>query len=565
MTRRQAAAAFAASGFAGNGMGQRPGQSTGQGAGFTAQDVLENALRGSAASVEYYVKNQVTDPASPWQGMILNGYGIPVPATMAGMADTLTSALLHKKSKYYRDAEVFARLKLSQESLRRNQSAAGFIDNLDTNFNSPADTAFAVRGAANGLLLAKRENARELYQVLEPFVKSASDGLAIGGIHTPNHRWVLSAALAQANEIIPNPAYVKRIDQWLAEGIDIDEDGQYTERSMGTYNPITDSAFIAMAEKLKRPELFEPVRANLNSLLYLINPNDEIVTDFSRRQDQFTKVTTSRYYGVLHYMALRDDNPVYAGIAAKYQKTDLGLTQAMLYPKMLEPLQGKEAPSDYRKDFKHNKFSRFRRGDRAATVFYGGGTRVASIQKGEAVITAVRFISSFFGKGQFRAQEFQLDGDVIRMAQKLEGPYYQPFTPARKIDSEMWDTTQKQRPRTEISRFEQRVEFREGDGGFDLRVLSIGTKNVPMTIEIAFREGGKLEGVEPVAHQADAYLLRGEEARYRVGKDVIRVSSGMAKHSWTKEMRYIEPKLPGPTLFLTGFAPVDHTIRFRFA
>lgn len=550
-------AAIAAGGFAGNGWGQS--------AGFTAQDVLDNALKNSAAGVEYYLKNQVTDPASPWQGMILNGYGIPVPATMAGMADTLTSALLHKKSKYYRSAEVFARLKLSQECLKRNQSAAGFIDNLDTNFNSPADTAFAVRGAANGLLLAKRENAREIYQVLEPFVKSASDGLAIGGIHTPNHRWVLSAALAQANEIIPNAAYVKRIDQWLAEGIDIDEDGQYTERSMGTYNPITDSAFIAMAEKLKRPELFEPVRANLNSLLYLINPNDEIVTDFSRRQDQFTKVTTSRYYGVLHYMALEDKNPVYAGIAAKYQKTDLGLTQAMLYPKMLEPLQGKEAPSDYRKDFKHNKFSRFRRGDRAATVFYVGGTRVASIQKGEAVITAVRFISAFFGKGQFRPQEFALDGDVIRMSQKLEGPYYQPFTPTRKIDSEMWDSTQKQRPRTEISQFEQKVEFREADGGFDLRVLSSGTKNVPMTIEIAFREGGTLEGVEPVSHQADAYLLRGEEARYRVGKDVIRVSGGMAKHSWTKEMRYIEAKLPGPTLFLTGFAPVDHTIRFRFA
>jgi hypothetical protein len=543
------AAAMAAGGFAGNALGQDPG--------FTAQEVLDNALQGSAAGVEYYLKNQVTDPSSPWQGMILNGYGIPVPATMAGMADTLTSALLHKKSKYYRNAEVFARLKLSQECLKRNQSAAGFIDNLDTNFNSPADTAFAVRGAANGLLLAKRETAREIYQVLEPFVKSASDGLAIGGIHTPNHRWVLSAALAQANEIIPNTAYVKRIDQWLAEGIDIDEDGQYTERSMGTYNPITDSAFIAMAEKL--------VRANLNSLLYLINPNDEIVTDFSRRQDQFTKVTTSRYYAVLHYMALQDKNPVYAGIAAKYQKTDLGLTQAMLYPKMLEPLQGKEAPSDYRKDFKHNKFSRFRRGDRAATVFYSGGTRVASIQKGEAVITAVRFISSFFGKGQFRPQEFSLDGDVIRMSQKLEGPYYQPFTPTRKIDSEMWDSTQKQRPRTEISRFEQKVEFREADGGFDLRVLSSGTKNVPMTIEIAFREGGTLEGVEPVAHQADAYLLRGEEARYRVGRDTIRVIGGMAKHSWTKEMRYIEAKLPGPTLFLTGFAPVDHTIRFRFA
>lgn len=497
--------------------------------------------------------------------MLLNGYGIPVPATMASMADTFTSALLHKQSKYYRNAEVFERLKLSQECLRKHQSPAGFIDNLDTNFNSPADTAFAVRGAANGLLLAKRSGDRELYAVLEPFVKTASDGLAVGGIHTPNHRWVLSAALAQANEIIPNAAYVRRIDQWLAEGIDIDEDGQYTERSMGTYNPITDSAFIAMAEKLKRPELFAPVRANLNSVLYLINPNDELVTDFSRRQDQFTRVTTARYYPVLHYMAIEDKNPVYAGIAAKYQKTDLGLTQAMLYPKMLEPLSGSAPPSDYRKEFRHNRFLRIRRGDRAATVFYNGGSRIASIQKGEAVITAVRFISAFFGKGQFRPEEHRLEGDSIRMSQKLEGPYYQPFTPARKIDSEMWDSTQKQRPRTEISYFEQAAEFREAEGGFDLRIRTSGTKNVPIAVEIAFREGGTLEGATPVGHQADAYLLKSGEARYRMGKDTIRVGPGVALHSWTKDIRYIEAKLPGPTLFLTGFAPFDHTVRFRFA
>lgn len=532
---------------------------------LTSDEILAEALANSARGVENLLKGQVTDPASPWQGMLLNGYGIPVPATMAGMCDAYTSALLHKKSKHYRSAEVFARLKLAGEKLMQHLSPGGFIDNLDTNFNSPADTAFSVRAAANGLRLAQKENAREIFQVIEPFVKKASDGLAVGGIHTPNHRWVLGAALAQANEILPNAAYVKRIDQWLAEGIDIDSDGQYTERSMGTYNPITDSAFIAMAEKLKRPALFEPVRANLNSLLYLINPNDELVTDFSRRQDQYSRVTPANYYAVLHYMALEDRNAVWAGLAAKYQKTHLGLTMAMLYPKMLEPLRGEAPPDNYRKDFTHNRFLRVRRGEHAATVFYNGGSRVMSIQKGQAVIQAVRFISAFFGKGQFRAQEFErVDGGVL-MRQKLDGPYYQPFTPARKIDSDSWDTTQKQRPRTEVSVFEQSAFFTEAEGGYDLRVRSSGTRLVPMIVEIAFREGGTLEGVERVPTAADSYLLKGNEAVYRMGKDVIKVSPGIAQHQWTSNIRYIEPKLPGPTLFLTGFAPFDHTIRFRFA
>ncbi|MDX2269420.1 MAG: hypothetical protein NW208_15050, partial [Bryobacter sp.] len=460
---------------------------------------------------------------------------------------------------------VFARLKLSQECLNRHLSPGGFIDNLDTNFNSPADTAFSVRAAARGLLLAKQMGDKEVYQLIEPFVKRASDGLAVGGIHTPNHRWVLSAALAQANEIIPNEAYVRRIDQWMAEGIDMDEDGQYTERSMGTYNPITDSAFIAMAEKLKRPELFDPVRKNLEALLYLINPTDELVTDFSRRQDQYTRVTTERYFNELHYMAHMDKNEVYAGLAAPYQTTSLSLTQAMLYPWTLEPLKGKPAPDNYRRDFKHNKFTRFRRGNHAATVFYNGSSRVASIQKGEAAIQVVRFISAFFGKAQFKASAHSVEGDVIRMSQRLDGPYYQPFTPTRKIDSEMWDSTQKLRPRTEVSVYEQGAEFREAAGGYDLRIYAKGTDRVPVTVEIAFREGGTLEGVVPVEGQADAFLLAQGTARYRMNKDVITVSPGLMLHKWTRNMRYIEPKLPGPTLFLTGFAPFDHTIRFRFA
>jgi hypothetical protein len=531
----------------------------------SSSDPLETALGHSTKSVEYLLAKQVTDPSSRWHGMILNGFGIPVPATMAGMFDTYGAALMHPKSKYYRSTEVFNRLKLTASQLMKNLSPAGFYSNLDTNFNSPPDTAFGVRAAAQGLLLAKRTNSREIFAVMEPFLKKAADGLAIGGIHTPNHRWVLCAALAQVNEVLPNAAYTKRIDQWLAEGIDIDEDGQFTERSVGGYNPIIDSALIAIAEKHNRPELFDDVRANLNSLLYLIQPNGEVVTDFSRRQDQFTIATPNNYYFSLHYMALKDKNRAWGNLAAKYRPQAMGLSTAMLYPEFLKPIDAGPIPTDYRKDFKHNKVTRFRRGKHAATVFYNGSNRVMNIHNGEAVITTIRFISAFFGKGQFKSIEHKLEGNRIHMSQKLEGPYYQPFTPTKKIDSEMWDSTQKTRPRTEVSTFEQGATIEEADGGYNLRVYSKGTELVPITIEIAFREGGKLEGVKPVPNAPDSYLIDGKEARYRVGKDVIKVSPGASAHHWTREMRYIEAKLPGPTLYLTGFAPFDHTIQFRFA
>ncbi|MBM3758613.1 MAG: hypothetical protein FJW36_00035 [Acidobacteria bacterium] len=528
-------------------------------------DPLQIAIGHSNRGVESLLKAQVMDPASRWYGMLINGFGIPVPASMAGMFDTYGVALMHPQSKYYRNAEVFIRLKITAAQLLKNLSSGGFYSNLDTNFNSPPDTAFGVRAAAQALLIAKQTGSREILEVMSPFLKTAADGLAVGGIHTPNHRWVLCAALAQVNEVLPNPAYGRRIDQWLAEGIDIDEDGQFTERSTGGYNPIIDSALIAIAEKHNRPELFDDVRANLNSLLYLIQPNGEVVTDFSRRQDQFTIATPINYYFSLHYMALKDKNKAWGNLAAKYRADAMGLSTAMLYPDFLKPIETGPLPTSYRQDFNHNKVTRIRRGDHSATVFYNGSNRVMNLSKGKAVVTTVRFISAFFGKAQFKSVEHKLDGGMIQMSQRLDGPYYQPFMPTRKIDSEMWDSTQKSRPRTDVSKYEQSATFVEAEGGYDLRIRASGTEWVPVTIEISFRAGGALTGVKPVPNTPDSYLIDGKEARYRVGNDVIRVSPGLSDHHWTRDMRYIEPKLPGPTLYLCGFAPLDHTIRFRFA
>ena len=76
--------------------------------------------------------------------------------------------------------------------------------------------------------------------------------MAEGGVHTPNHRWVIFRARAD-QRALSDPRFVRRIDEWLAEGIDIDADGQFTERSTLTYNVVTDRALLVMAIKLIGP------------------------------------------------------------------------------------------------------------------------------------------------------------------------------------------------------------------------------------------------------------------------------------------------------------------------
>jgi hypothetical protein len=163
------------------------------------------------------------------------------PGSAAGLIETLTASLLYPRSKYFQNNTLVDRIRLAAKFLERSQSVEGNIDLLSTNFNSPPDTGFAVHNAATAAAIAKRYSNDTVVRILQPFLTQAGGGIASGGIHTPNHRWVVSSALAQVNELFPNPRFEQRINQWLAEGIDIDDDGQYIERSTVTYNTVCDS------------------------------------------------------------------------------------------------------------------------------------------------------------------------------------------------------------------------------------------------------------------------------------------------------------------------------------
>lgn len=513
-------------------------------------------------AVENQIKQQITDPSHPRRGSTPDAFGLFADGTASGIFDALITAYLCPQSRHYHDKALVERMTLASGYLDRWQTSDGNVTLPITNFNSPPDTAFVVWGAAAAAHKAILYREPGLARLLENFLRRAGRALTVGGIHTPNHRWVVSSALANIHELYPDTSYVRRIDQWLSEGIDIDPDGQFTERSTATYNGIVDRALVLLAIKLKRPELLEPVRRNLDAMMYLLHPGGEVVTEISTRQDRNTRGTMAGYWLPLRYLAALDRNGRYSAMARMVDQA-ASLSALMEYPELSTLPESAALPEDYEKIFPHIGVARIRRGLTSATLPLGHDSRLLILRRGDAVINAVRFASAFFGKGQFVPASGAKHAQAYVFEQSLEAPYYQPLDPPRRVSADDWMETRRLRRQTEICRMQYSADVTERAAGFTMRLRAAGTDHVPVAVEINLREGGQLEGCSPAPHVADAWILKNDYATYRVGRHAIRFGPGAAPHQYT-QVRGAEPKMPGPSVYITGYTPFDRSLEFEW-
>lgn len=526
----------------------------------TAEAVEAQAVQNNDKSVDYYLSAQTRDAESRWFGGIPDSYGLHHGGTAMAVFDPLTAAFLHPRSRHHQSRAVFECMERAAKFLDRHTTPEGNVNLLITNFNSPPDTAFGARGLAMGARLAQSKDSRPLLALMRPHVERAGRALAKGGLHTPNHRWIHCSSLAQIHEVFPDPAYVKRIDQWLAEGIDIDEDGQYTERSTGTYNMVVNSSLVLLADKLKRWELLEPVRRNLDAVLHLMHANGELVTDISSRQDRGTRTTIAPYFFPLQYLALRDSNPVFAGLARRHMRDYLQLSYLMTWPELgRTDLAAAEPPANYTRHFARMGVTRLRRGLTSATILSKENSRFFQLRYGDAVVNAVRLATGFFGKGQFRPEKLETADSGYTLTQELRGPYYQPLD--RKVGMD-FEAARKLRAQTEVCRLTHRAGIVERPEGFDVVLEADGTGEVPVVIEINLREGGTVEGVEEAKEAPQSSYLKKGYATFRLGEHALRFGPGLHEHRWIV-VRGAEAKMDGPSIFLTGYTPFRHTLEFR--
>ena len=523
-----------------------------------------------------------------------------------GNVAAMVAAYCSRESVHHRSERLIPLMENASRAFVNAQNPDGTLD--AGNLASPPDTGFVVEGLAASLGVLRTVDDPRLQQTkdtLTKFLLAAGEALVTGGIHTPNHRWVVCSALARIHKLFPADKYVNRIDDWLGEGIYQDGDGQFEERSTGIYSRVTDNAFLTVSRLLNRPALLDPVRRNLEMNLYYLHPDGEMETVASRRQDQNMAVSAANYYLQYRYLAIHDNNPRFAAVTRLIQeRSNVGFVEGanpLIYfldePLLRKPLpEGGAVPSDYAKVFPNSGVARIRRGAISATV-YGGSDwplGVASglaanptfftLRKGRAVLESVRMGGQFFSEGVFRSEGLALDGQRYTLHQRFDAPYYQPLprnlrnprgdyalTPAR--DVRFWSKLDfPHRQMSNVQVLDQKVTIAENQGTFELRFEITGHSRVPYAVELAFRPGGEFTGsLEEVTTRDNAkvYFLKDGVGRYRVGDDVIEFGPGQAEH---QQINLSGPsyaahgatlRARGTCVYLTGFTPFQKVVTIK--
>ncbi|WP_281636191.1 hypothetical protein [Flavobacterium marginilacus] len=517
--------------------------------------------------------------------------------SIAGSISVMAASISNSASEYYKSRLVADKMDQSIDVLLKKQYPDGTLD-AGGNMQSPPDTAFILEymcPAATVLNLEKQKDFEALRAKLKKFILNAGEAMITGGVHTPNHRWVICAALANINSLYPDSRYIQRINEWLAEGIDINEDGDYSERS-GVYSAVIDKALITMARLLHKPELLEIVSKNLTACYYHTETNGDLVTVNSKRQDQFMNLTVIKFYQQYRYMAVHTNNPVFAQMVNLIENlpafTAEVLSDSLVFfmenEELRKPIsvEGKTA-NDFEKFFAVSNLARIRRGKTSVTLFGGNDKPIMVVsgrssnpnflmyRKGDAILKYMRLSSSFFRLGYFSSDGIVKEGNKYILKETKEGDYYQPLAKeflkadgdyklSESPDDRFWNKMDfDSRTKSNVKKQVTVIEITENNGALNLDFKVDGPPNVEVTIEMCFKEGSSIAGA--VADEKNNYFLKSEMGSLSAGTDAIQFGPGKCEHLNvenldSEEYTYHQGSLrtSGEYVYITGFTPFHH-------
>ena len=527
--------------------------------------------------------NEQTEALLPRQVMDARraDYGGFVSEGIAGASNvsavtTLGYAYLLEGGRYYRSEAILTRILAGATFARNVRRESGCYDLVTTNFDSSPDTGFIVMALAPVVRAARKaedEGAGQIAESLGEMIQTGVPGMIAGGFHTPNHRWVLVAALSLALELFPELEGMDAIESYLAETIDINADGEYIERSAGTYNAICNRALRLAAAALDRPDLLKPVRKNLDLSYHMLHADGTVVTSFSHRQDFGTRAVLVNMVDSYYDMARRDGNGFYAAVADWLYAMSPGGLPWTLEPFLTHPewrvddLQREPLPESYAKVYPTARLWRVRRGKTSATAG-AGVTSPFAVKHGEVELASVNLCASYFAIAQFSGETFEaVDGKITmahesRSADGSRPGYDLPL--GREVAFDKFYEARKEREVYALPPLTTTLEIAEVAGGFDLHVNAAGYDGVPFQIACDFVPGGELDFDSGIVRgqAGEVAFLKDGYATYHMGNDAISIGPGAYAHRFW-QMRGSESAPTAFRVLLTFVTPVDRVLKIR--
>ncbi len=534
---------------------------------------MKHLLKGAEDRTEQFLGNQVKNPVSLQYGGIQGDIWEAKPTIYA-----LTSAVavyLNQNSHFYKSDELYDAVNLALDFVARTQREDGSFDYPSCNFKSAADTSFCFkRLIAAYRLLVKYEEApdpkiQELKKKYIVLMHKALEAILVGGFHTPNHRWGIAAALLQGSNLFADEkefasALRARAEQYLNEGIDGDEDGEYAERSTGNYNAVVNNAMMAMYEETNDEEFLGYVNRNLTMMLTYIDPDDTIFTQNSTRQDQGRLEYADKYFYQYLFMCSRQENAAFDGAAHKIIKDNM--ERGDLAPDCLHIIMNHDEmmsyhfknygfPQEYRKFFRHAGVLRVRKQAYTYTVLNGKSSFLYF--KSKQTMLCVKIGESCCDVRNFIPQFIEELPDGCRLEGEAQSWYYLPFK-EKPETSDWWEMDQTKREKLISSRLKTTLEIHEKDQGLELLLRAEGLDRLPLRLEVCIPKGVTLEhdAFELEAAAGEGMILKEGYLTIRDSQTELEIGPGFGEHSFKGHYSGEEINHTGYTVYANGYTPL---------
>jgi hypothetical protein len=475
---------------------------------------------------------------------------------------------------------LIQRIHLAADYLLRVQRPSGLIDLRNTNYESGPDTAFALQLICAFIEIAhSTPEFGDVVAKLTRFAQRAVTGVMNSGFHTPNHRWVIVGALALARAVlldVENPQSV--IDAYLAEGLDIDADGAYLERSIGVYDAVSARSLLFYAEHTKdtamRKQLLDAIVRNLDFDLHLLHPDGTAETGLSVRQDYGQRVVPSSLIAsYLNAGRLLDRQDFINAAAFLYEKAGANFYDlewlCYVFLKHSPIINAAPViPQHYTRVYPSNRLWRYRTGEMSASIF-GGRTRLFHLVYGAAELVSLKIAQAYFSVGLFIADEMEGDENEVLLRssgrQKPHLPaYHLPL--GQPVPPEQFEASKLERDHKRMPPADSILKITPVDGGFDLLYRTLdGLDDVIAQISFDFPAGGLWETEDTVVAgiPGSTIFLKQGYGRMRYGADAIEISPGACAHV-SQAMRHSEPSGSDQVRVLLTFrTPVNYPFTIR--